>query len=426
MTPIKRNLLYVFRGTLLRLRISWEGKNSVTISLGYHINREKWDKSRCVKNSSHGEDKIPAATINKKIEKTEEKIEKIFYSFEIEDRIPSQEEFKAALLDDDSQKKDFWTAYREFIIEGEGKKQWADNTVKSIKQVYNLIKAFDPDLSFETLNEEKLEDFIKFQTKNTLRYLNYKKKHKKDGSEPNMEHGFSNAVIIKNCRIFKWFLRWAAYKGYISSEIERNFKPSVKAIEKPVIFLDEEELKIIENMNLIPDSKEDMARDFFCFCCYSSLRYSDALKLKKTDVKKSHIEIISQKTDKPLIIDLNTHTKRILAKYKKSNSIYALPQMAVDKLNYYLKQLAKEAGIDSPITITQYYGNKKKSVTVPKYELISSHCGRRTFICIALSHGIPPNIIMKWTGHSEYSAMKPYLEIIDKLRSEAMKIFDEK
>ena len=60
----------------------------------------------------------------------------------------------------------------------------------------------------------------------------------------------------------------------------------------------------------------------------------------------------------------------------------------------------------------------------PKYELVGIHCGRRTFICTALSKGIPPSVVMKWTGHSDYKAMKPYIDIADEVKSSYMKQFD--
>ena len=33
---------------------------------------------------------------------------------------------------------------------------------------------------------------------------------------------------------------------------------------------------------------------------------------------------------------------------------------------------------------------------------------------------------MKWTGHSDYAAMKPYIDIADKAKKEAMSLFDKK
>ena len=32
---------------------------------------------------------------------------------------------------------------------------------------------------------------------------------------------------------------------------------------------------------------------------------------------------------------------------------------------------------------------------------------------------------MKWTGHSDYKAMKPYVDIIDSFKANAMRKFDD-
>ncbi len=50
---------------------------------------------------------------------------------------------------------------------------------------------------------------------------------------------------------------------------------------------------------------------------------------------------------------------------------------------------------------------------------------RSTFIVTTLSLGIPPQVVMKWTGHSDYQAMKPYIAIAEKTKADAMKLFDE-
>ena len=63
--------------------------------------------------------------------------------------------------------------------------------------------------------------------------------------------------------------------------------------------------------------------------------------------------------------------------------------------------------------------------TSPKSDLIGAHATRRTFICFALSSGIPPQVVMKWTGHSDYQAMKPYIEIAEKTKADAMKTFED-
>lgn len=38
--------------------------------------------------------------------------------------------------------------------------------------------------------------------------------------------------------------------------------------------------------------------------------------------------------------------------------------------------------------------------------------------------GIPAEVIMRWTGHKNYEAMRPYVKIVDELKREAMQRFD--
>lgn len=39
--------------------------------------------------------------------------------------------------------------------------------------------------------------------------------------------------------------------------------------------------------------------------------------------------------------------------------------------------------------------------------------------------GIPPNVVMKWTGHKDYNAMKPYIAIADSVKKEMMARFNQ-
>ena len=93
-------------------------------------------------------------------------------------------------------------------------------------------------------------------------------------------------------------------------------------------------------------------------------------------------------------------------------------------MNRDLKTLCKLAGIDQEERITTYKGNERIDEIKKKWELVGTHTGRRTFIVNALSRGIPPNIVMKWTGHSDYKAMKPYIDIVDSIRAKEMTKMD--
>ena len=41
-------------------------------------------------------------------------------------------------------------------------------------------------------------------------------------------------------------------------------------------------------------------------------------------------------------------------------------------------------------------------------------------ICVDLSIGIAPQVVMKFTGHADYKSMKPYIDIAEKSKTDAM------
>jgi len=167
-------------------------------------------------------------------------------------------------------------------------------------------------------------------------------------------------------------------------------------------------------------------RDLFCFCAFTSLRYSDMAALKRTDIDGDKIYITTQKTNDRLPIDLSKNAKAILEKYKDEQFPFglALPVISNQKMNHYLKDLGELCGFTTPITIVCYRAGQRVEETYPKYSLIGTHAARRTFICFALSNGVPPQVVMKWTGHSDYKAMRPYIDIAEKTKADAMKLID--
>ena len=93
-------------------------------------------------------------------------------------------------------------------------------------------------------------------------------------------------------------------------------------------------------------------------------------------------------------------------------------------MNEHLHEAAEIAGLDELVSVVSYSGSERKEVVVPKYAVLTTHCGRRTFIVNALRLGIPASVIMEWTGHSDYKAMKPYIKIVDAAKAENMARFD--
>ena len=85
--------------------------------------------------------------------------------------------------------------------------------------------------------------------------------------------------------------------------------------------------------------------------------------------------------------------------------------------NKEIKEVLKKIGgvFLKPVFVIEMSKNKVKSnPSVPKYELVHSHMGRKTFVSISLEKGVLPHILMKSTGHTKYDTMfKKYSKIND-------------
>lgn len=58
-------------------------------------------------------------------------------------------------------------------------------------------------------------------------------------------------------------------------------------------------------------------------------------------------------------------------------------------------------------------GKKKVVENGIRYNLITSHTGRRTFCTLALKSGIAPELIMKVTRHRKYDQFREYVKVDD-------------
>ena len=93
-------------------------------------------------------------------------------------------------------------------------------------------------------------------------------------------------------------------------------------------------------------------------------------------------------------------------------------------MNDYLKELGQMAGLDEPTRIVYFKGDRRIDEYYPKWQLLTTHCARRTFVVTALQLGIPVEVIIRWTGHASYEAMKPYVAIVDDLKKKEMNKFN--
>ena len=323
---------------------------------------------------------------------------------------------------------DMFVVFDEFTRKCGEKNAWTIATFEKMSALRADLQNFGPKVKLSELNEDTLTRFVGYLRDEKVIYPARNKKDKEEDEKEKkpVRIGLNNTTIRKKLEYLTWFLRWARDSGFAVNPAFKTFKPTLKQAQNKVIYLTKDELARIRDLDLSWTPRLEPVRDIFLFCCLTSLRHSDADNLRRTDVKGEHIEVTTIKTGDSVSIKLNKNALAILEKYKDVPfpGNRALPSYTNQAMNRSLKELCQLAGIDEPIRITTYKGNTRKDEVHPKWELVGTHTGRRTFIVHALSMGISPSVVMKWTGHSDYKAMKPYIDIVDSAKDEAMAKFD--
>lgn len=311
----------------------------------------------------------------------------------------------------------------EFISECSEANNWSLSTLKTARVLKSHLSNFGKAESFEYFDKDGLDSFVSY-----LRY----------------GCSLREASCRKQYKNLRWFLSWAIKKKYCAVETILGYAPRFRVVEKPVIFLTEGEfaalrsfripkegsvvvLKNLRGRNYRVKVKDcaslELARDLFCFCAFTSLRYSDMAALKRPDIREGMIHMVMRKTGGSVQIELCPQALAILRKYSRRNypGMKALPPMSNSRMNRLIKQVCELAGINTPVSEVFYKGGKRVEGVAPKWARITTHAARRTFVCFALSQGIPPHVVMKWTGHSDYASMKPYIDVAEKTRTDAMR-----
>lgn len=401
----------------VRMRVRWDRKLSQHL-IPYAINPDKWNKetNRCVPNTTHSIYKVSASVINRTIQNYENIAEKL-----LRENLSVKEfkrQFNLAIGKDERTKHEpFYDVLNEYVETQSIYQGWSKNTIKKYSAFRNHLRNFNPELSMN-ITEKDLEGFHNYLQSPKARQL----------SDKSATKGFKNPTVNKYISLFRWFLRWAHKKGYYSGDLHETFKPKLKGVkDETIVFLSWVELLKLYHYEFKRESYAQV-RDVFCFCSFTSLRYSDVAKLTRSDVHDNHITVVTQKTSDALVIELNDYSKEILSKYKDvplRNNL-ALPVISNQKMNDYLKEIGKILEFNEPIKKVYFIGNQRYETVTPKHELLTTHCGRRTFVVNALYLGIPAEVVMKWTGHKDYEAMKPYIAIVDDLKVSEMAKFNKK
>ncbi|WP_306474219.1 phage integrase SAM-like domain-containing protein, partial [Flavobacterium psychrophilum] len=166
-------------------------------------------------------------------------------------------------------------------------------------------------------------------------------------------------------------------------------------------------LELCKNISLTPETINN-SRNWILLGCEIGQRGGDLLKITNENIrykgKSIYLDILQQKTNKSVTVGLIApHVIDII-----ENSLPK--EMPHQKLNDFIKIVCKLAGIDAVVKGTKLNTetNRKELGMYPKYDLMASHCFRRSFATNYYKK-IPTPILINITGHSKESLFLTYI-----------------
>ena len=226
--------------------------------------------------------------------------------------------------------------------------------------------------------------------------------------------GYSKNTTAKNIRYIKTFCKHAKTNG-LETHLQLD-SIKTKYYKANHIYLSEEEILRIEKLK-----DEDLtdglinAKDWLLISCYCSQRISDFMRFEKSMIRyeenkkgdlKPLLEFTQVKTGKMMTIPLHSKIMKILEKYDGD-----FPRKISDqRYNDHIKKVCEKAKINKLTLGTKFNHETKQKETkkFPKWKLVASHIGRRSFA--SNNYGkIPTSFLMYMTGHTTEKMFLTYI-----------------
>jgi integrase len=286
---------------------------------------------------------------------------------------------------------------------------FSPESIKEYKSLKYYLEDYQLFLGRKIFADEINYDWLlKFKTFNqTKREATTTKPYKTKG-------GIRSNTLKKKINLLITFLEWVEEKskGEVSypASLRKFSKEEIKAPKIIKDSLSKEEVRKLATASY-KDEKEKFIRDVFVFSCYTGLRWSDIQGIQKSDVRKDKsgnffIKKYAVKTDEEYFVYLNNRAIDILNEYG-----FQLNWLSNPNFNKYLKlYLKKFEEFQEKTQFTEIDQKTKKSRYLYRYEVISIHRGRDTFINMLLNENVPIHTIMRYTGHKSISSLQKYID----------------
>ncbi|PWJ38646.1 tyrosine-type recombinase/integrase [Sediminitomix flava] len=359
------------------------------------VKPEQWDSIRmCVKRKTAN-----ALAINKYLMTQQEKVLTIFYNALAEGKEENEVIALIRALFQPPEANDFFSVFEEFAA-FRGKYD-SIRTKKKYLVVVSLLKRFQKStgykITFQTINLSFLDHFLDYS----------------------FEKGRQDSTIHGNIKSIKAFMRWAYDRKYHDNDSYLVLKYKSPPKKEPIVLTEQELIKLFTHEFATEDKNLDVARDLFCFACFTCQRYSDLIKFDEAQLSENLWRFMSKKTKKGITVPLVGYASPAIKILKKYNG--KLPRIHNAKLNEFIKEASRKAGITREVEKYNYSGSNIKVTKIPKWKCVTSHMARRTGITLLLQNGVPVTTVMKLTGHQDLKTLMKYVATSEEDLKNALK-----
>lgn len=186
---------------------------------------------------------------------------------------------------------------------------------------------------------------------------------------------------------------------------ERQFKEMVTLTEQEII-----------KIKTVPVPEElQAAKDWLLISCYTGQRFSDFMNFKTDKIQKINgkdcLSFKQQKTQKQITLPLHP---TVINTIERNGNTFP-KKMDIQHYNNDIKKIAQLASLNEPVKARKRIGYRTKNVYAEKWEILSSHIGRRSFATNFYGK-IPTALLMEATGHSTEQMFLLYINPVDKGR----------
>lgn len=227
-------------------------------------------------------------------------------------------------------------------------------------------------------------------------------------------------TLNKYLSIVKEFMKWTSEEGIHDSTDYKKIKElegeyfDVVALSKEDIHklmgidfksMTDDELKDYST----PKDKLEYIRDGFVFRSLCGIRFSDFLNMDKSNFVGSKLSLVTKKTANPLYFELHPIAYEILLKYN-----YNIPTLDNGSDNRVLKDIGKIAGFNEEIKTTKKRKGQLIYEKKERWEVLTTHVARKTFITNCLNAGMQDHVVMKLAGILKPATLLRYISVTNK------------